>query len=57
VDMSNGSFTINFALLLAALVSNGLVSGTDFISGFEFGFEVTKNAGGAIVNSLVWNWS
>jgi len=57
LDMSNGSFTINFALLLAALVSNGLVSGTDFISGFEFGFEVTKNAGGAIVNSLVWNWS
>jgi hypothetical protein len=57
LNMSVGTQTIPILKVMQAMVTNGFISGTNFISGFEFGFEVSRNAGGATINSIAWTWN
>ena len=56
LDMTFGRQTIPVLGVLQAIVSQGWIAGTDYISGFEFGFEIAKNAGTATINSIDWTW-
>ena len=56
LNLSSGTHTLPILAVLQALVANGYISGTNFISGFEFGFEISRNNGVATINQLAWTW-
>jgi hypothetical protein len=57
LEMTNGTFTINFLPLIQAIVSQGWFAGTNYLTGFEFGFEVAKNSGSATITGFAWTWN
>ena len=56
-DMIAGTQTIPLLGILQALVTEGYISGTNYISGYEFGFEVAKNNGSVLVHDIKWTWN
>ena len=57
LDLTSGTQTIPFLAIFQALVAHGIVVGTNWLTGGEFGFEVAKNSGGATINSIAWTWN
>ena len=58
LNMIDGNVhTINFGLLLQALVSNGVISNSNYIVGYDFGPEVYQCGGSASVSSFAWTWN
>lgn len=52
-----GNQTLPILALIQAIVSQGWLAGTLFLTGIEFGFEVAKNAGNVTINNLAWTWN
>jgi hypothetical protein len=57
LDLTSGTQTIPVLAILQALVTEGWLVATDYISGMEFGAEVGKNSGTLTFNSIAWTWS
>jgi hypothetical protein len=51
------SGTVNFGQIFSELVSHGVVSGSDYLSGVELGAEPWKGSGSVTINSLSYEWS
>lgn len=49
--------TINFGAILQALVSNGVISNSNYIVGYDSGPEIYQNAGAASASVFSWNWA
>jgi hypothetical protein len=56
-DMTSGTFTIDFAALITAALNQGWLTGTNYINGYEIGFETREGTGGVTFNQISWNWS
>ena len=57
MDLTSGTQTIPVLAILDALVTQGWLAATDYISGMEFGCEVGKNSGTLTFNSIAWTWN
>ena len=58
IDMADGAtHTIPWGDLIGFMVSNGVLDGTNYLTGFEFGFEIGRGSGSAQINLLEWQWN
>ena len=57
LDMTSGTQTYPAKAVLNALVSQAWVTGTNWVTGYEFGFEVARNSGTVLFKSIVWRWN
>ena len=57
LDMMSGTQTIPVLAILRALVAQGWLSNTDYISGMQFGIEPGRNSGSLTFNSITWTWN
>lgn len=51
------SGTVNFTQIFSELISHGIVSGSDYLSGVELGAEPWKGSGSLTINSLSYQWN
>jgi Putative Ig domain len=57
LDMMSGTQTIQVLAILRALVTQGWLSSTDYISGIEFGIEPGRNSGSLTFNNIICTWN
>lgn len=55
-DMMTGSQTLPVLGVLRELVARGIIPADSYVCGFDFGFEIGRNAGHATLNNIAWNW-
>jgi hypothetical protein len=55
-DMMIGSQTLPVLGVLQELVARGVMPADSYVGGFDFGFEVGRNSGRAILNDITWKW-
>lgn len=55
-DMMTGRHTLPVLGVLRELVAHGIMPGDSYICGFDFGFEIGRNSGRAILNDIAWKW-
>jgi hypothetical protein len=55
-DMMTGTQTLPVLGVLRELVARGIVPVDSYVCGFEFGFEIGRNSGRAILNNIEWKW-
>ena len=56
LDMISGTQTYPIKGIMAFLVAQGIVTGTNYLNGAVLGFEIRRNSGTAIINSIAWSW-
>jgi hypothetical protein len=56
-SMANGPQIMPILGVIQAIITQGWFAGTKYISGFEFGIEVAKNAGSMSINNINWTWN
>jgi hypothetical protein len=57
LQMDTGNQTVPWASLFQFLVAHGVVSGSNYVDGFQFGFEIEDGSGSATINNLSYNWN
>ena len=55
-DMMDGKQTLPLLGVLRELVARGIMPADTYVCGFDFGFEIGRNAGRAILNDIAWKW-
>jgi len=55
-DMMSGTQTLPVLGVLRELVTRGIIPTDSYICGFDFGFEIGRNAGRATLNDIAWKW-
>jgi hypothetical protein len=55
-DMMTGSQTLPVLGVLQELVARGVMPADSYVGGFDFGFEIGRNSGRAILNDITWKW-
>jgi hypothetical protein len=55
-DMMTGRQTLPLLGVLRELVARGIMPGDSYVCGFDFGFEIGRNSGRAILNDVAWKW-
>jgi hypothetical protein len=55
-DMMLGKQTLPLLGVLRELVARGIMPGDSYVCGFDFGFEIGRNSGRAILNDIAWKW-
>src|SRR5579859_58358 len=55
-DMMVGKQTLPLLGVLRELVARGIMPGDSYVCGFDFGFEIGRNSGRAILNDIAWKW-
>jgi hypothetical protein len=56
VDMTGATYEIPFGDILRFLITKGILDPNNYITGFQFGFEIGRGSGGARVNLIKWHW-
>jgi len=56
-DMMLGKQTLPLLGVLRELVARGIMPADSYVCGFDFGFEIGRNSGRAILNDISWKWS
>jgi hypothetical protein len=56
-DMMLGKQTLPLLGVLRELVARGIMPAESYVCGFDFGFEIGRNSGRAILNDISWKWS
>jgi hypothetical protein len=57
VDMTSGTYTIPFGALLNFLTTQGILNPNNYITGYQFGFEIGRGTGSVTINQLEWHWN
>jgi len=57
VDMTSGTYTIPFGALLSFLTTQGILNPNNYITGYQFGFEIGRGTGSVTINQLQWHWN
>ena len=57
VDMTSGTYTIPFGALLSFLTTQGILNSKNYITGYQFGFEIGRGTGSVTINQLQWHWN
>ena len=57
VDMTSGTYTIPFGALLSFLTTQGILNPNNYITGYQFGFEIGRGTGSVTINQLQWQWN
>jgi hypothetical protein len=55
-DMMRGRQTLPLLGVLQELVSRGIMPGDSYVCGFDFGFEIGRNSGRAMLDDIAWKW-
>jgi hypothetical protein len=55
-DMMRGTQTLPLLGVLRELVARGIIPADSYVSGFDLGFEITRNSGRAVLNDIAWKW-
>lgn len=55
-DMMSGTQTLPLLGVLRELVARRIIPADSYVSGFDFGFEITRNSGRAVLNDIEWKW-
>jgi hypothetical protein len=55
-DMMIGRQTLPLLGVLRALVARGVMPADSYVCGCDFGFEIGRNSGRAILNDITWKW-
>jgi len=56
VDMTGKTYEIPFGDLLRFLITKGMLDPSNYITGYQFGFEIGRGSGGARINLIKWHW-
>lgn len=56
-EMMVGKQTLPLLGVLRELVARGVMPADSYVCGFDFGFEIGRNSGRAILNEITWKWS
>jgi hypothetical protein len=57
LDLTSGTYTIPFGALLSFLTAQGILNPNNYITGYEFGFEIGRGMGSVTINQLQWHWN
>ena len=55
-DMMLGKQTLPLLGVFRELVARGIMPSDSYVCGFDFGFEIGRNSGHAILNDIAWKW-
>jgi hypothetical protein len=55
-DMMLGKQTLPLLGVFRELVARGIMPGDSYLGGFDFGFEIGRNSGHAMLNDIAWTW-